>query len=101
MATATAATARSAGRWCGGRGRSAISVSARCAKYGKLNGIFRSGALGAGNFLILIQDNSFEGRFAIVASVFVNGHDFPIRMRISASWGGRGFPWLLTTPSRL
>jgi len=39
-----------------------------------LNGIFLSGALGAGNFLILIQDNSFEGRFAVVANVFVNGH---------------------------
>src|ERR1700688_856724 len=76
MTAATAATTRSSRRhWCGGRGRSAISVSVRRAKYRKLNGIFLSRALGAGNFLIFIQDNSFEGRFTIVANVFVNGDE--------------------------
>jgi hypothetical protein len=76
MTTATAATTSSSRRyWCRGPGRSAISVSVRRAKYRKLNGIFLSSALGAGNFLILTQDNSFEWRFAIVANVFVNGHE--------------------------
>jgi hypothetical protein len=76
MAAATTATTRSSGRhWCGGRGRSAISVSVRRAKHRKLNGIFLSRALGAGNFLILVQDNPFEWRFTIVANVFVNGHE--------------------------
>jgi hypothetical protein len=80
MAAATAATTRSSGRhWRRGRGRSAISVSVRCAKYRKLNGIFLSRALGAGNFLIFTQDNPFERRFTVVANVFVNGHeDFSI-----------------------
>jgi hypothetical protein len=76
MAAATAATTRSSGRhWRRRRGRSAISVSARRAKYRKLNGIFLSRALGAGNFLILVQDNPFERRFTVVANVFVNGHE--------------------------
>jgi hypothetical protein len=80
MATATAATTRSSRRrGCRGRGRSAISVSVRRAKYRELNGIFLSRALGAGNFLILVQDNPFERRFTVVANVFVNGHeDFSI-----------------------
>jgi hypothetical protein len=44
-----------------------------------LDGIFLSRALGAGNFLILVQDNPFERRFTVVADVFVNGHeDFSI-----------------------
>jgi hypothetical protein len=76
MATATAATTRSSGRnRCGGRGRSAISISVRRAKYRKLDGIFLSGTLGAGNFLILVQDNPFEWRFTIIANVFVNRHE--------------------------
>jgi len=76
MTAATAATTRASGRhWCRGRGRSAISVSVRRAKYRKLNGIFLSRALGTGNFLIFIEDNSFEGRFTIIANVFVDGHE--------------------------
>jgi hypothetical protein len=77
MAAATAATTRSSRRLgCRGRGRSAISVTVWRAKHRKLNGIFLTGALGAGNFLILVQDNPFERRFAIVANVLVNGHEF-------------------------
>jgi len=76
MATATAATTGPYGRhWRGGRGRSAISVSVRRAKYRELDGIFLSRALGAGDFLILVQDKPFEWRFTIVADVFVNGHE--------------------------
>jgi hypothetical protein len=55
MTAATAATTRSSGRhWCRRCGRSAISVPVRRAEYRKLNGIFLSRALGAGNLLILI-----------------------------------------------
>jgi hypothetical protein len=77
MAAATAATTRSSrSRGCRGRGRRAIAVTVRRAKHRKLNGIFLTGALGAGNLLILVQDNPFERRFTIVANVFVNGHEF-------------------------
>jgi hypothetical protein len=89
MATATATTTRSSGRrlrgWCG---RSAISGSVRRAKYRKLNGIVFAGALGAGNFLILIQDDSFKGGFTIVANVFVNGHEASSISNLNLGTGG-------------
>jgi hypothetical protein len=76
VAAAAAATTRSSGRnLFRESGRSAIPISIRRAKYRKLNGIFLSSALGAGYFLVLIQDNSFERRLTIVANVFVNGHE--------------------------
>ena len=79
IATASATTTRSSGNRRRGRSRSAISISVRRAKYRELDGIFLSRAIGAGYFLILVQDNPFEWRFAIVANVFVNGHeDFSI-----------------------
>jgi hypothetical protein len=80
MATASATTTRSSGRnWRRGRGRGAISISVRRAKYRELDGIFLARALGTGYFLIPVLDNPFEWRFTIVANVFVNGHeDFSI-----------------------
>jgi hypothetical protein len=80
VAAATAAATRATGRhWRGCGGRSAIPVSVGRAEYRELNGIFLSRALRAGNFLVLVQDNSFERRFTIVANVFVNWHQkFPI-----------------------
>jgi hypothetical protein len=80
VTAATAATTRATGRhWRRWGGRSAIPASIWRAEYRELNGIFLSRAVRAGNFLILVQNNSFEGCFTVVANVFVNGHqEFPI-----------------------
>jgi hypothetical protein len=39
-----------------------------------LDGGFFAGALGAGNFLLLVDDDFFELGLAVVANVFVDGH---------------------------
>lgn len=101
MATTATATTGSAGRRLRGRGgRSTVSVSVGRAEYRKLNGVLFSRALGTGNFLILIQDDSFERGCTIVANVFVNGHS-AISTLVETTGDGRGFPKLLTPPGTL
>lgn len=66
-ATAPAATRRAA-RWSGG-----AAVASRCEDRELDGGLF-AGALGAGDFLLFIDDDFFEVRFALVANVLVDGH---------------------------
>jgi hypothetical protein len=73
MATATAAAATPATPG-GAAGRSGGASGAGCGEDGKLDGGFFAGTFGAGDFLLLVDDDFFEVRFAIVANIFVDGH---------------------------
>ena len=80
---AGAAAARRAGRRLGG------AAGYRGAEDGKLDGGFFGGALGAGDFLLAVDDDFFELGFAVVADVFVDWHSVRPRsdshLSISAS----------------
>src|SRR5262249_21152683 len=71
-AVATAAAGAAAGRRREGFGRAAGDGRA---KDGKLERGFFAGAFGAGDFLLFIEDQLFELGFAVVANVFVDGHE--------------------------
>ena len=73
-AAATAAGAASAACGVGGLGGSAIATAVGCREDGKLDAGFLAGALGAGDFLLLIDDNFLEAGVALVAEVLVDGH---------------------------
>lgn len=73
MAAATAAAAASAATGGIAR-RSRGAAGASRGENGKLDGGLFAGALGAGDFLLLVDDDFFEVRFALVANVFVDGH---------------------------
>jgi hypothetical protein len=66
-ATATASTREAA------RGREGIAGAGR-GENGKLDRGFLAGALGAGDFLLLIDDNLLEALVAVFADVFIDGH---------------------------
>jgi hypothetical protein len=66
-AAAGAASARAGGGFCG-------AASCDGTKDRKLDGGSFRGALGAGDFLLAIDDDFFELGFAVVADVFVDGH---------------------------
>jgi len=70
-ATAAAAAPTTPG---GATGRSGGASGAGCGEDGELDGGFFAGALGAGDFLLLVDDDFFEVRLAVVANVFVDGH---------------------------
>jgi hypothetical protein len=55
--------------------RGVSSVTIRRTKYGHLNRIFLSGALGASNFLVLVQYDALELRLALITDVFVDRHN--------------------------
>jgi len=72
VAAATAAATASATRGAGGGfWRAACD---RRTENGKLNRGFFAGTLGTGDFLLAVDDDFFELRFAVVADVFVDGH---------------------------
>jgi hypothetical protein len=71
VAAATAATTTAAAAAGGAAGRRA---RARGGEDGKLNGGFFAGTLGAGDFLLLIDDDFLEAFVAGIADVFVDGH---------------------------
>ena len=72
MAAATATAAASA---AGLRGEGLRRATRdRRAEDRKLDGGAFTGALGAGNFLLLVDYDFLELVFAVVADVFVNGH---------------------------
>ena len=75
-ALVAAATAAAAGAAASRRGREGFGRAAGDgrAKDGKLERSFLAGALGAGDFLLAVNDNFFELGFAVVADVFVDGH---------------------------
>src|SRR5204863_10123527 len=70
-ATAAAAGAAASG---GGRERFWRASGDGGAKDGKLERGFFAGTFGAGDFLLLVEDEFFELGFAVVADVFVDGH---------------------------
>jgi hypothetical protein len=70
-AATAAAAAASAARGTTGGGRAAV---AGCGEHGELDGGFFAGALGAGDFLLFVDDDFFELGLAVVADVFVDGH---------------------------
>src|SRR6266404_3220934 len=76
LVAATAATAAASaatgggGRFCG----SSIAGAVCGCEDGKLNAGLLAGALGAGDFLLLIDDNLLKAGFALFANVFIDGH---------------------------
>jgi hypothetical protein len=90
-AAAATATATSAAGEAPGWGRG-TAVSGR-GKDGKLDRGFLAGALGAGNFLQLVDDNLLKVFFAVFADVFVDGHWVPRSLVtfliIAICWGNR------------
>src|SRR6266849_825744 len=85
VAAATAATASATAAGRGGRGfrRSAVAGAVGGGEDRKLDGCFLAGTLGAGDFLLLVDDDFLEARFAIVTDVFVDRHRLiPARLKI-------------------
>ena len=72
-ATAAAAGAAPSRGSRGLRGR-AVAPAIRGGKYGELDSGFLAGALGAGDFLLLVDHNLLEASVARIAQVFVDGH---------------------------
>jgi|HubBroStandDraft_2_1064218.scaffolds.fasta_scaffold41504_3 hypothetical protein len=70
-ATAAAAAASTAR---GTAGRSGGAAVARSGENGELDSGFLAGALRAGDFLLLVDDDFFELILAVFANVFVNWH---------------------------
>ena len=73
MTAATAAAATSPARGAGGRFEGTARY--RRAEDGKLDGGFVARAFGTGDFLLAVDDDFLELGFAVVADVFVDGHD--------------------------
>jgi len=71
MAAATAAAAAAAG---GTAGRSRGATGAGGGENRELDRGFFAGALGAGDFLLLVDDDFFELGLAVVANIFVYWH---------------------------
>jgi hypothetical protein len=69
-AAATTTTATAAAR---GAARRRAGTSR--GKHGELNGRLFAGTLGAGDFLLLVDDDFFEVFVAGITNVFVDGHD--------------------------
>jgi hypothetical protein len=70
-ATAAASAATGGG---GGFGGSSIAAAVCGGEDGKLDCGFFASALGAGDFLLLVDDNLLEAGFALFTKVFVDGH---------------------------
>ena len=90
MAGATAPTTSTAS--AGGRsGRFGRTASYGGAENRKLNRVLLARALGAGDFLLLVDDDFLEFRGAIVANVFVDWHVRPLLdLQGNYSNGGAG-----------
>jgi len=92
VATAAAATATApAARERGGRlGCTAIARAVCRSEDRQLNAGFLAGALGAGDFLLFVDDDALEVRIAFVADVFVDWHGLIIPRRhtwfVSCGW---------------
>jgi len=74
-AAATAAASAASGGGSGGFGGGTVAIASGGGKDGKLDAGFLAGALGADDFLLLIEDYLLEARVAILADVFVDGHN--------------------------
>ena len=73
MAAATTAAATAAAPGGGRRGLGRGSTVAG-GEDGELDGGLRTRAVGAGDLLLLVDDNPLEAGVAVVAKVFVDGH---------------------------
>ena len=75
VAAATAAAATTAaGKSAGGFRRRAVARAGGRAEYRELNRVFLAGTLGAGDFLLLVDNDLLESGAAVFANVFVNRH---------------------------
>src|ERR1700687_1481932 len=84
-AAAAPAAASAAGERRGGLCRAAIAGAVGGGEHRKLNAGLLAGTLGAGDFLLLAEDNLLEAGFALFTKVFVDGHSGcplgPVRRR--------------------
>jgi hypothetical protein len=72
-AATTAGPAATEGR-VRGFGGSSVAAAIGGRENGKLDAGFLAGALGAGYFLLLVDDNFLKAGFALFTKVFVDGH---------------------------
>jgi hypothetical protein len=70
--TATTAAATAAGE---AAGRAGGASRTRCGEHGELDGRLFAGALGTGDFLLLVNDDLLKALVALFADVFVDRHD--------------------------
>ena len=73
-AAAAPATGATAGRRRGGLCRAAIAGAVGGGEDRKLNAGLLAGTLGAGDFLLLVEDNLLEAGVALFTQVFVDRH---------------------------
>src|SRR5258707_3002073 len=73
-AAATAATSAASGEGGGGLGGGAVPITGGGSEDRELDAGFLAGALGAGDFLLLIDDNLLKAGFALFAQGFVDKH---------------------------
>jgi hypothetical protein len=73
-AAATTAGPAATERRCRGFGGSSVAAAICGGEDRKLDAGFLAGALGAGDFLLLVYDNLLKTGFALFAKVFVDGH---------------------------
>src|ERR1700686_4418290 len=71
---ASGAASAAAGVRGGGFGGGAVTVAGG-GEDGELDCDFLAGALGAGDFLLLVEHDALEAGVAVFAKVFVDGHD--------------------------
>src|SRR5258708_15916682 len=113
-AAAASAAASAASGGSGGFGGSSIASAVCSGEDRKLDGSFSAGALGAGDFLLLIDYNLFKARFALVTYAFVDGHrgcflcsikgltvSCPIIAAVAVFGGSAPPPLFVTAPSHL
>src|SRR5712672_695218 len=80
-AATTAGSAATEGR-SRGFGGCSVATAVGSGENRKLDAGLLAGALGAGYFLLLIDDNLLEAGFALFTKVFVDGHGgFPLVLR--------------------
>ncbi len=74
-AAASAAGSTTSGGGSGGFGGGTVAIASGGGKDGKLDAGFLAGAFGASDFLLLVEHNALEARVAVLADVFVDGHN--------------------------
>lgn len=72
-AAASAAASATSGVRGGGFGRGAVTIAGG-GEDGELDCGFLAGALGAGDFLLLVEHDALEAGVAVLANVFVDRH---------------------------
>src|SRR5258708_11119587 len=90
-AAASAAASAASGGGSGGLGGGTVTIGSGGGKDRDLDCSFLAGALGAGDFLLLIEHDALEARVAVLADVFVDGHNRFLKYSSKIIAGARHF----------